>query len=77
MTNSIRDFVRKKPKPTVEEALDFARSVMMEKGVDVNWGPYQFRDGMSLTNAKTALEIHAVDTSEVMALEMVDYALEA
>ena len=77
MPNSVRDFVRKKPKPTVEEALDFARSVMSNKGVGEDWSPYKFVDGMSLEKAKAAFEEHAFDMSEIMALEMADYALEA
>jgi len=77
MAKSTADFIRSQPKPTEEEALDFARSVMTSKGVDVDWGPYEFRDGLSITNARDALEKHCVDTSEAMALEKIEYALEA
>ena len=71
-----RDYVRGKPKPTEEEALNFARSVMVEKGVDTATGPYEYADGVTLKMAKAALEKHAVDLSERLAFEMIDYALE-
>lgn len=76
MQNSTRDFIRARPKPTEAEALDFARSVMESKGVDVDWGPYRFRDGLSPSNAREALKRHCVDLSETMALETIEYATE-
>lgn len=77
MENSTRDFIRREPRPTEEEALNFARSVMSEKGVDCDFGPYKFADGVTLKLAKAALERHAIDTSENMAFYMAEYALEA
>lgn len=76
MKNTTRDFVRSRPRPTAEEALGFARSVMVEKGLDIDngYGPYKLADGMTLKLAKAALEKHTVDASEHMALEMAEYA---
>lgn len=76
MNNPARDYVRSQPKPTHKQALNFARSVMMSKGVDTSWGPYKYGDGLSIKAAKAALEVHAIDTSECMALEMCIYAME-
>ena len=77
MTNSTRDFVRSRPQPTKKKALAFARSVMSEKGVDSDCGPYTLKDGMTLKLAKAALEKHAIDASENMAFYMAEYALDA
>ncbi|HEY9081319.1 hypothetical protein [Magnetovibrio sp.] len=73
---STREFIRNKPKPTEEEALDFARSVMAEKGAFEDWGVYKYEDGLSIDNAIKALKEHAIDMSERMALEKCLYAME-
>lgn len=71
------EYIRKEPKPSEGEALNFARSVMESKGVDVDWGVYILKDGRNIENAQKALEAHAIDLSERMALEKINYALEA
>jgi len=75
-TNTERKHVRKKPKPTKEEALDFARSVMLEQGAFKNWSVYKYEDGLTVESSLSALQKHAVDMSEFMALEMCLYTLE-
>ena len=70
-----RHFIRSKPKPTIQEALNFARSVMVSKGVDTNIGPYVHADGITIKQARRALYKHAIDHSEHMALEMIEYSL--
>lgn len=68
--SDVRKFIRMTPKPTEDEALAFARSVMADQGV---YGP---KDGMSCHTAIKAFEQHAVDMSERMALEMCLYAID-
>jgi len=75
MHNEMIDFIRSKPKPSDIEALDFAKSVMIEKGLDDQFGPYKPNDLLSLSTARTALEANAIDLSECMALEMINYTL--
>jgi len=76
MNNDMLSFIRSKPKPSDIEALDFAKSVMIEKGLDDQFGPYKPNDLLSLSTARTALEANAIDQFEYMALEMINYALE-
>ena len=65
---SVKDFIRSKPKPTLEEAMNFTLSVMEEKGV------YEFPENAE--HALKQLREKAVDLSEQMALAKLEYALE-
>lgn len=73
---STREFIRSKPKPTKIEALNFARSVLRKQGCFKDYGPYCPEDGETIENARKAFEKHRIDASEVMAFEMIEYALE-
>jgi hypothetical protein len=72
----IREYVRSQPRPSQEDALNFARSVLREKGAFEEYGPYCHDDGVTIENARKALEKHAFDVSEWMAFEMIEFALE-
>ena len=65
-----RDFIRSKPRPTPDQALTFAQSVMGEQGI------YRPNDLATCESALAALTDHAVDQSEIMAIEYLKYALE-
>lgn len=65
---STRDFIRAKAKPAVDEAMSFAMSVMLEKGV--------YTKPKSPQDALAQLNEQAVDTSEMMAIHKLEYALE-
>jgi uncharacterized protein Yka (UPF0111/DUF47 family) len=76
MSEEARGYIRKGPKPTVENALGYARSVMVARGAFKDWGDYKYEDGLTIESAIAALKQHADSQQETMALEMCLYAME-